>query len=333
MKKTDWQYLVDTLLFICIVGIAFIGFLMGLVIPKGPQASENTKYFLGLHRHQWGNIHFYLSIAFVVFVIIHLILSWSWIKGKARQLFHKGWGTMLILTASASLLVLFAFWAFYPKIPGAYEGYGVGAGRRARAEALGGNSFLQEEKIFVGESQDYIVITGQMTLLDVEKATSLAAREIADVMGLPSKVSLEETLGRLRKKYPFTLEEVRETVTELLNKRNLITLEKKEEKGSQTIKQQGISEESQPKEFHQEEHKQELTRGRMAEDTSGILITGQMTFYDIELKSGISARTIAEELGLPANVPLNERLGRLRKRYFFSLQEVRDVVASLMKKK
>ena len=219
---------------------------------------------------------------------------------------------MLILTASASLLVLFAFWAFYPKIPGAYEGYGVGAGRRARAEALGGNSFLQEEKIFVGESQDYIVITGQMTLLDVEKATSLAAREIADVMGLPSKVSLEETLGRLRKKYPFTLEEVRETVTELLNKRNLITLEKKEEKGSQTIKQQGISEESQPKEFHQEEHKQELTRGRMAEDTSGILITGQMTFYDIELKSGISARTIAEELGLPANVPLNERLGRLR---------------------
>lgn len=61
MKKSDWQYLVDTLLFICIIGIAFIGILMGLVLPRGPQASESAKYFLGLHRHQWGNIHFSLS--------------------------------------------------------------------------------------------------------------------------------------------------------------------------------------------------------------------------------------------------------------------------------
>ena len=75
MKKTDWQYLVDTLLFLCIVGIVFIGFLMGLVIPKGPTAQESAKYFLGLHRHQWGNIHFYLSITFTVLIIIHLILS------------------------------------------------------------------------------------------------------------------------------------------------------------------------------------------------------------------------------------------------------------------
>ncbi len=27
MKKADWQYLMDTLLFICIVGIALIGIL------------------------------------------------------------------------------------------------------------------------------------------------------------------------------------------------------------------------------------------------------------------------------------------------------------------
>ena len=52
MKKSDWQYLVDTLLFLSITGIAFIGFLMGLFLPKGPNAQESAKYFLGLHRHQ-----------------------------------------------------------------------------------------------------------------------------------------------------------------------------------------------------------------------------------------------------------------------------------------
>ena len=226
MKKTDWQYLVDTLLFLCIVGIVFIGFLMGLVIPKGPTAAEGAKYFLGLHRHQWGNIHFYLSIAFTVFVIIHLILSWKWIKSKARQIFKGRWVTALIFTAIASILVLFLFWSLFPNVPGAYEDYGVKAGERTKRQQLS------------------------------------------------------------KEGYP-------------------IPEEKEEEK---------------------------LTKGRMAEDASGILITGRMTLYDLEDKTGIPARKIADKLGVPSNAPLNETLGRLRKRYLFTLQEVGDVVISLMKK-
>jgi hypothetical protein len=340
MKKTDWQYLVDTLLFICMVGIALIGFLMGLIIPKGPQASETTKYFLGLHRHQWGNIHFYLAIAFVGLIVIHLILSWKWIKGKARQLFKRAWKTILILTAGISVVVLILFWAFYPKVPGAYEGYGVGAGRRARAEAFEGNTYPQEERIFIGEGQEYILITGQMTFLDVEKATDLSAREIVDELGLPPKVSVDETLGQLRKRYPFTMQEVRDVVSELLDKKETLAQEVIEEKESEMIDKQEtdekisgeVKENQHIQEEHREEHKQELTRGRMAEDTSGILITGQMTLYDVELRTGISARKIADRLGIPPNAPLHEHLGRLRKRYFFTLVEVRDVVASLMKK-
>jgi len=226
MKKTDWQYLIDTLLFLCIVGIVVIGFLMGLVIPKGPTAAESAKYFLGLHRHQWGNIHFYLSIAFTALVIIHLILSWKWIKGKARQIFKGRWDTALIITAIASILVLFLFWSLFPKVPGAYEDHGIRAGERAKRQQLA------------------------------------------------------------KEGYP-------------------IPEEKEEEK---------------------------LTKGRMAEDTSGILITGRMTLYDIENETGIPARKIADKLGLPSNAPLNESLGRLRKRYLFTMQEVRDAIANLMKK-
>jgi len=324
MKKTDWQYLVDTLLFICIVGIAFIGFLMGFVLPKGPKALESAKYFLRLHRHQWGNIHFYLSIAFVILVIIHLILSWSWIKGKARQIFKKGWGTVLILTAIVSILVLFLFWIFYPKVPGAYEDYGVRAGRIAKEKAFEETLYPQEEKIFLEGSQEYITITGKMTLLDVEKVTGIPARKIADELGLPSKVSLDETLGRLRKRYLFNLQDVRDITSELLSKKKMHP-EKKEEI-------QKIKEKEKQKELHPEEHEEKLTRGRMAEETSGILITGKMTIYDIERETGISARKIADKLGLPSKIALDETLGKLRKRYFFTMQDVRDVVASLMKK-
>jgi hypothetical protein len=226
LRKTDWQYLIDTLLFLCIVGIVIIGFLMGLVIPKGPTATESAKYFLGLHRHQWGNVHFYLSIAFTSLVIIHLILSWKWIKAKARQIFKGRWDTALILTAVAPILVLFLFWSFYPKVSGAYEDHGIRAGERAKRQQL------SKEEYSTPEERD------------------------------------EET----------------------------------------------------------------LTRGRMAEDTSGILITGRMTLYDIEDKIGIPARKIAAKLGLPSNAPLDVTLSRLKKRYLFTMQEVRYVVTSLMKK-
>lgn len=322
MKKTDWQYLVDTLLFLCIVGIIFIGFLMGLVLPKGPQAPESAKYFLGLHRHQWGNIHFYLSIAFTVLIIIHLILSWKWIKSKSRQIFKKGWNSMLVLTALASILILALFWAFYPRIPGAYEDYGVRAGAKAKQQHPSQEGYpIHEEKIFLEDGTVAIVITGQTTLKQVEEATGIPAKDIAAKLGLPAKVSPDESFGRLRKLYPLAIQDVRDAVTEILNKRTV-----QDEKKEGDMEPQVKSEE-------EPEHEPKLTRGTLAEDQSGILITGRMTLYDVEKETGISARKIADKLELPESTPLNETLGRLRKRYTFSMQDVRDAVTGLMKKK
>ena len=319
MKKTDWQYLVDTLLFLCFVGLVLIGFLIGLFLPKGPSALESAKYFLGLHRHQWANIHLYLSIAFTVFVIIHLIISWKWIKSKARQIFKKGWGTVLILTVIASILVLFLFWSLYPRIPGAYEDYGRGAGKKAKQQQLSEEGYpITEERILYEDGSVYIAITGQTTFKQAENATGIPAKKIAAELGLPSKVSLDETFGRLRKKHPFDLERVRDVISDILSRKTA----PREDKGE-------IQEKQEKKE---EEHEQKLTRGERAEDQSGLLITGKMTLYDIEKKTGIPARKMAEKLNLPSNVPLDETLGRLRKRYVFTMQDVRDAIASLMKK-
>ncbi len=128
MKKADWQYLVNTLLFISVVGIALIGILLAFFIPKGPSAPESSKYFLNLHRHQWGNIHLYLSLTFIFLSVVHLILDWKWIKTRAAKIFKKGWKAALICTALVSIFVVFLFWLFYPKDPGAYQEYGRGAG-------------------------------------------------------------------------------------------------------------------------------------------------------------------------------------------------------------
>jgi len=320
MKKSDWQYLVDTLLFLSVVGIALIGLLMGLVIPKGPTAPESTKYFLGLHRHQWSNIHFYLSIAFIVFVIIHILFSWKWIKNKSQQIFKKRWNTALIFMAIVSVLLIFLFWALYPRVPGAYEGYGVRASERAKQQQLSDEgSSPSDEKIFYEDGSVYVVITGQTSLKQAEKATGIPAKTLAAELGIPSNVSRDDTFGRLRKQYGFSLLEVRDVISDLLSREPAPQEEKKRVQGEEEI-QEG-------------EHEKKLTRGISAEDQSGILITGRMTFYDIAKKTGLSARQIADELNLPSRVSLNETLGRLRRRYGFTVQDVRDAIASLMEKR
>jgi hypothetical protein len=327
MKKADWQYLVNTLLFLCIVGIIIIGILMGLFLPKGPSAPESSKYFLNLHRHQWGNIHFYLSIAFTVLLIIHLTLDWKWIKARATHIFKTAWKTALVATAAVSILLLFFIWLFYPKEPGAYKDYGIGRGRGGTNSGLQESRFYQQKSSSVLQDQDTITITGQMTLQDLENTTGISSQRIIEALGLPPKTSSTETLGRLRKKYGFSLIETRDILTKILNEEGDVLEESKIEEA--VPDRQDKQEEAE--ETHAEEEK--VTRGRLAENQSGILITGQKSFYEIQRQTGVPAQKIIEKLGLPQNVPLNENIGRLRRRYGFTLQDVRDTVASLIEKK
>jgi hypothetical protein len=371
MKKTTWKYLVDTLLFISVTGIAFIGILMAFFLAEGPTsiARDSEKYFLGLHRHQWGDIHLYLSLVFTALVVIHIILEWSWIKGKTRSLFKKAWVPVLVFIAALSLIVPLIFWAATPKHPANYDEYGNRSGDRlGRQQKLTvGNIAVQlnkeatrsdqksptlksekehqeENKLVRGRLEEDIsgiLITGQMTLNEVEKSSGAQAGKIIEAMGLPPNTPRNESLGRLRIQFGFTSQELRDAVDSLMKK----TYKTGDRPGSQQKRSGEITTIESSKEAtrakkeiptlkseeeHQEENK--LVRGRLEEETSGILITGQMTLNEVEELTGISAAEILKSLGLPANASKKEALGRLRRRYGFTLQELRDVVASLVKK-
>lgn len=56
-------------------------------------------------------------------------------------------------------------------------------------------------------------------------------------------------------------------------------------------------------------------------------IQGSMSLRDIEASTGVSAGTLKSELGLPADISDQERIGRLSRRYGFNVDQVRDIVA------
>jgi len=55
-------------------------------------------------------------------------------------------------------------------------------------------------------------------------------------------------------------------------------------------------------------------------------IRGTMTLMEIQDKTGVPYEHILAKLGLPKGIPPNERLGRLRNTYGFSIDDVRKIV-------
>jgi hypothetical protein len=218
-SQTDVKYLTDTLMFLCVLGIAGIGILLAFVIPEGQAAAGRSKYFLGVHRHQWGHIHLYLSLAFSGLIVLHIVLSWSWIKGKARQLFKGTWRAVLVLTVLAGLIIPFVFWLATAKNDPAFERQGMSSELRRGGEPSGrfgendGDSTLAGRGV---KAEPPNFINGRVTLRDVERNTGVSARDIAAKIGLPEDVSPDATLGQLRQRYGFEIQSVRDAVAELL---------------------------------------------------------------------------------------------------------------------
>jgi hypothetical protein len=70
-------FLIDYAAFLCILGMTLTGLFIWLFTEKG---EAGDKYFLGWHRHTWGNLHLVFSLAFLVLIVTHLVQHWRWIR-------------------------------------------------------------------------------------------------------------------------------------------------------------------------------------------------------------------------------------------------------------
>ena len=109
MKNNFLRYLIAVILFIDMCSIAMIGLLLGFIIPEG-KAHQASKYFLGLHRHEWGDIHLYLSIFLLVLLFFHIWFNWTWIVQSTKRYFGNNWKNVLWCFSAAWLMVLFIGW-------------------------------------------------------------------------------------------------------------------------------------------------------------------------------------------------------------------------------
>lgn len=76
MNKTLLNIVIDLLSALLFVGMIATGYLLRYPLPPG---SNKSLTLWGLGRHQWGDVHFWISLALLAAMLCHLVLHWNWI--------------------------------------------------------------------------------------------------------------------------------------------------------------------------------------------------------------------------------------------------------------
>ena len=190
MKRASLNLTFDIVAFVGFVMLTTTGVLMRYVLPPG---SGHYSTIWGLDRHEWGGIHFWISVVFFSILALHLILHWSWIVSVVTGRPHEGSGFRAGL-GIVGLITVVAF-AVSPLLTSVE----TDAGSK-------GDSSLSSHKY------EDVSILGSMTLKEVENATGVPAGYIIESLNLPETISDEERLGSLKRRYGFEMNEVREIV-------------------------------------------------------------------------------------------------------------------------
>ncbi len=162
MKKSNQNFTVDLLAIIVFIFLTTTGVLMKYLLPPG---SGKHSTIWNLDRHQWGDIHFWLSVVFFSILALHLFYHWRWIikvaSGKPRD-YSKN--RLLFGVIGFIVIVLFAIAPLVTPVE------------------TDTNS-KKEHTTEASHNRDSKRIRGSMTLKDIEKATGVPAAFIIKTVG------------------------------------------------------------------------------------------------------------------------------------------------------
>jgi hypothetical protein len=98
MKRHSLNFWIDIVSFVIFFGLVLTGLLIYYVLPPcgncsgASTACEFEATLWGMGRHSYGTIHFYLSLATIALMSLHVALHWSWVCQSCCRLL--GWKSL-----------------------------------------------------------------------------------------------------------------------------------------------------------------------------------------------------------------------------------------------
>jgi len=234
IDKSKLNLSIDMLLLLLMMPIAGIGFLIKYVlfsgIQRNPIYGNNVELeFLGLSRHEWGTIHLFLSITFLVLLILHIYFHWKMIVTIFRRMIP---GKSLCYISAFLLiafgLLMFSFPLFVKPEIVAKEALHQNRNNNAHSESPVLRETdeendtavfkTQKQAIQISEKNQYhhaneeYEVNGSETLQFVADKYNVPASKIAADLNVPESMTGEK-LGRLKKQYSFIMDDVRYSIS------------------------------------------------------------------------------------------------------------------------
>ena len=194
MKRSVLNIVIDALAAAVMLGMIATGIILRFTLPPG---SGRTLALWTLTRHQWGDLHFWLSLAAVAIVLLHLALHWTWVVSVVRRCV-VGANQALpsprlrALAALATVLIVCA----------AVTGFWWSS-----VQSIQRTDTPQPET--AEHRPDGAGIRGNMTLAQTATALGCSVEQVRQRLALPASVPDSEHLGQIAKQRGTTMQEMR----------------------------------------------------------------------------------------------------------------------------
>lgn len=237
-KKSRINLVIDAIMMVLLMAIAGLGFLLKYVLLPGHKRNEvygrdTELYFLNLSRHDWGDIHLYLSLSFLFLILLHIILHWKLIIGIFKRMISIKNVRIGIAIFIGAVSIFFALGPFTikPEIrsisnKNIHSQKNYDSKRQARQLAIptpmedGINKINEKPEVLYSDRHDHehvqddIEIFGFMTLNEVADKYNIPADLLAETVNLP-KTRTDERLGRLKREYGFTMSDIENAIRKI----------------------------------------------------------------------------------------------------------------------
>lgn len=216
MNRNWLNLLVDVVTALAALGLVFTGLLIYFVMPPGSGRGRLT--LLGADRHVWGDVHFWIAIAVLALVIVHVTLHWQWLctmvcrmsvtksKGapaKARRnLAGLAAATAVVGLMGGALLLARASLVVNASTD---QHHAEGTGRIDADPASNGTHIVEAR--------------GSMTFAEAAEAAGIDARDLIAAVGLPPDTDPQARIGRTVRATGLDMTDVRAAMDVLLTGR------------------------------------------------------------------------------------------------------------------
>ena len=245
MSKNKLNLLVDVLGYLCMVALASTGLILLYRLPPGTggrHSGEPALTLLGLGRHDWGDIHFYIAVTLLLLVVLHVVLHWKWVKNTFGSLFGRqgvekpgagprGGITLTVLGLVGACLIAAPWLLAVGQAERGERGSNYGKGGRTQLPSdesdagdpredagrshSGDPGRVTEPQAERGHEEHDLSITGRSTLAEAAQMAGVPVERLMAELKLPPNTPPGERLGHLRRQHGFTMSEARNTIARL----------------------------------------------------------------------------------------------------------------------